>query len=112
MQPVGFVPAADCARVVEAYLRIDVPTGRLLVHFTNTSIAPDTRQQHFSGAVFTVRDSYRLPSWVVEQLGLPPSVYRITPGRYPSLEDDAFTSLSVRLSGSVTVSLSVDRLAA
>ena len=103
MQPLGYVPDTDCAAVVEAYLRLDRPTGRLLLHFSNDSINDTIRAQHFADGRFTVADSYRLPSWVVRELELPAAVCRIAPGRYPVLADDCFTTLSAGLTTAAVV---------
>ncbi len=103
LQPPDYLPRQSCATVLPAYLRLDRPTGRLLLHFDTSAITKTVRQQHFAADRFRVPCSYRLPSWVVRGLELPAGVYRIVPGEYPVLGDDAFTTLSVRVTTAVGV---------
>ena len=103
MQPLDYLPRQSCATVLPAYLRLDRPTGRLLLHFDTDAITEAVRQQHFPADRFRVPASYRLPSWVVRGLELPAGVYRIVPGEYPALGDGEFTTLSVRITTAVTV---------
>ena len=108
----GTVPESQCRNLVSAFARIDRPTGRLLLHIVTDTIAEAVRQLHFPTTGFRVRDDYQLPNWVTEALRLPPGDYRIACGRYPSLDDGTFTTLSFRLAQSATVSTPVLRLAA
>ena len=103
MQPPDYLLHKSCATVLLAYLRLDRPTGRLLLHFDTGAITEAVRQHHFPADRFRVPCSYRLPSWVVRGLELPAAVYRIVPGRYPTLGDEAFTTLSVRITTAVGV---------
>ncbi len=103
MQPPDYLPRQSCAVVLPAYLRLDRPTGRLLLHFDATAITEAVRRQHFPADRFRVPCSYRLPSWVVRGLELPAAVYRIVPGEYPALGDGEFTTLSVGISTAVGV---------
>ena len=103
MLPLNYLPRQSCATVLAAYLRLDRPTGRLLLHFDTTAITEGVRQQHFPADRFRVPASYRLPSWVVRGLELPAAVYRIVPGEYPALGDGEFTTLSVGLTTAVGV---------
>ena len=103
MQPPDYLPRKSCATVLLAYLRLNRPTGRLLLHFDATAITEAVRQQHFPADRFRVPCSYRLPSWVVRGLELPAAVYRIVPGGYPALGDGEFITLSVGITTAVGV---------
>ncbi len=102
LQSLDYVPRQSCAVVLPAYLRLDRPTGRLLLHFDTSAITETARGQHFANDRFRVPCSYRLPSWVVRGLDLPAGVYRIVPGEYPVLGDGVFTTLSVGITTAVT----------
>ena len=97
LHPSGTLLRGACTQVVTAYLRVDVPTGRLLLHVLSEGLDPEVRRRHFPQTGFTVREAYTLPEWVREALGLAPGRYRIAPGRYPTLEDGTFHTLSLRL---------------
>ncbi len=82
---------------VPAYLRLDTPTGRLLLHFENRAISVEIRRHHFPRGGFTVLHPYHLPPRFVEDLQLEGGPYQIEGGTYPLLDDGTFTTLSLRL---------------
>ncbi len=90
-------PGGCPSTCVPAYLRMDVPTGRLLLHVDDRAITPAIRKLHFPPPGFTVLRPYFLPTRIGDQLGLPEPDYRIATGTYPVLDDGTFTTLSLRL---------------
>lgn len=89
----------SCKNSLLAYLRVDAPTGRLLIHFVAESITPSCAEYFFSGGVFTLPDDFQLPAGVVAALNLDPRAadYRLQKGRYLVLDDDYFATISLRL---------------
>ena len=87
----------NCPRFARAYARVDPLTGRLLLHFVNASIDAETELIHFHDGSFTVEHAYALPRRIARSLDLPPGEYRIASGNYPLLEDEEFTTLSLRI---------------
>lgn len=87
---------ADCKCCINAFARIDGPTGRLLLHLDPNSLSTAVRKQHFGGGSFTVETAYPLPEVVSTSLKLPQGT-RIGRGTYPCLEDEHFLTLSLRV---------------
>ncbi|MCP9235690.1 hypothetical protein [Lewinella sp. JB7] len=87
----------QAAAVVTAYLRRDALTGRLLVHFRRLTVTEAVRRHHFRHGVLTLTDPYRLPQDIVEGLRLPPGDYYLGAGDYPTLDDDFFHTVSLRI---------------
>ncbi len=92
------LPAGPCrSTCVPAYLRLDAPTGRLLLHFEDRAITPEVRRRHFPPGGFTLLHPYRLPPRLAEHLHLECRHYQLGAGTYPLLDDGTFTTLSLRL---------------
>lgn len=89
----------DCQHWVSAYLRVDAPTLRLLLHIRAASISDSTRDIFFPTSGFVVQHPYRLKTSLIDQLGLEGEEILIAPGNYPILAVDDFTLLSLRLVG-------------
>ena len=87
----------DCSAVATAYLRIDPPTGRLLIHILACSLSEEDRAFHFGDDYLTVDHSYQLSAAVRRAIGLPEGDYRISPGNYPILDDEDLLTVSVGL---------------
>lgn len=82
---------------VVAYLRIDKPTGRALVHFVRNSIPEVSWRLCFAKGLFSVSDDYSLSTGVIEALGWKGNKYEVTKGFYPLLEDAEFITASLRI---------------
>lgn len=93
------LPLPSCKNRTIAYLRVDLPTGRLLVHFLNSSITDECAAHFFKSGVFHISEDYILSPEVVSALypGQRIKNCRIRSGNYPVLNDDHFVSLSVRV---------------
>ncbi|MBB4078464.1 hypothetical protein GGR28_001077 [Lewinella aquimaris] len=98
IEPESVLSTTSQSNGVRGYLRIDPPTGRLLIHFTNESLGEEIRQKHFPPAGFSLGHEVQLPNWLVAALRLPAGRHRIEAGSYPTLDDGTFTTLSVRIS--------------
>jgi len=81
---------------VMAYLRLDLPTGRLLTHFLRASIESKYHRGHFEQNCFTCSDQSLSPG-VVKALGWRPGKYHLASGHYPILEDADFYTVSARV---------------
>lgn len=88
-----------CKNSLLAYLRIDIPTGRLLIHFVAESISPSCAEYFFKNGVFMLPDDFQLPAGVVTALNLDLQAadYRLQKGKYLVLNDDYFSTISLRL---------------
>ncbi|MTB50705.1 hypothetical protein [Lewinella sp. W8] len=91
------VQDCQCDNLVAAYLRLDPPTGRLLLHFLGCSISPDCRQRFFANRSFRIEDDFPLPIPVMDALNLGGHSFYLERGDYPLLEDDHFLTVSLRL---------------
>lgn len=87
----------ECICWVSALLRIDGPTGRLLLHMDNLTLHELTRKRQFAADLFDMEVPFAVPLRIAEELGLPVENHAIAPGRYPILDDGEFTTLSLRL---------------
>lgn len=96
----------SCRNKIAAYLRVDEPTGRLLIHFLKSSVSAECADYFFSGGVFRVEDDYVLSAEVASALlvGEPIGDCRLLKGIYPVLSDDHFLTISVKLFDSARLS--------
>lgn len=83
----------DRAGSIPCFVRLDEPTGRLLVHFARR--APGVRDLTFPEGHFAVNTKYSLPKEVGFRSG---GTCWVEPGRYPVLSCDNFLTVSLRLS--------------
>lgn len=88
-----------CNNKTTAYLRIDPPTNRLLVHFLSCSFNDECAERFFQEGVFRMDEDYHLPLNISRALTNSETVasYRIEKGNYPLLVDDHFHTVSLRL---------------
>jgi hypothetical protein len=86
-----------CGNCLSAYLRQDLPTGRLLLHFISSSVDQKTYERFFSKQTFCMEDDFVLPSMIANKLNLANAPVIIEKGTYPVLEDDRFLTLSLRV---------------
>ena len=86
-----------CGPSIPAFVRLDAPTGRLLLHLESCAISPMLRRRHFADGLLRVADACRLSATLVTDLGLPEEPFYIAPGRYPVLDDGTFLTLSLAL---------------
>lgn len=93
------LPLLSCKNRTMAYLRIDQPTGRLLLHFVNSSITEQCAAYFFASGSFHITEDYILPQAVAAALcpDWQTKDCRIKSGSYPVLNDDHFVSVSVRV---------------
>ena len=93
-------PQANCENRAVAYLRIDKPTGRLLIHFLNQSMSQGCLNYFFGQGVFKMKDGFILPTSVSSALMLNSErgACRVEKGDYLILSDDHFLTVSLRLS--------------
>lgn len=94
-----------CGNVTVAYLRIDPPTNRLLVHFLSCSLNEESAARFFKSTTFRMDDDYYLPKDVARSLtaGGAPKEYCIEKGDYPILVDDYFHTVSLRLAEAMEI---------
>lgn len=88
-----------CGNTTVAYLRIDPPTNRLLIHFLSCSLNDEVTTRFFESSTFRMDDDYYLPKNVGRSLtvGSTPKEYCIEKGNYPILADEHFHTVSLRL---------------
>lgn len=86
-----------CKNCLYAYLRQDLPTGRLLLHFISSSVDQKIHKRFFSKQAFCMEDDFVLPTAIANKLKLTNSTVIIEQGTYPVLEDDRFLTLSLRI---------------
>jgi len=88
-----------CDNKTIAYLRIDPPTNRLLIHFLSCSFNTDCAQRFFREGTFRIDDDYYLPQEITRALTNAETIsnFRIAKGLYPMLIDDHFHTVSLRL---------------
>jgi hypothetical protein len=86
-------------RSVQAYLRIDLPTGRLLLHFVTGSLATPCAMRHFANNSFRIEEDFQIPMPVVKALALDGGYQSIfmEKGIYPTMQDANFYTVSIRL---------------
>jgi len=89
---------------VMAYLRLDLPTGRLLTHFLRASIEKKCHNGHFKQNCFTCSDQSLSPG-VVKALGWKSGKYHMVSGHYPILEDADFYTVSARVGRPVSTAI-------
>lgn len=94
-----------CDNKTVAYLRIDQPTNRLLLHFLSCSFNNNCGERFFSRGDFRMDDDYFLPKEVSSVLtNNEASInYRIEKGTYPILIDEYFHTVSLRISVAITI---------
>lgn len=90
--------------MIMAYLRPDVPTGRLLIHFLRRSICRSSQSRPFAENCFTASGQLLSPG-VIRALGWEPGKYQLAKGHYPILEDADYYTVSARVGRSVSSSL-------
>jgi len=93
-------PQANCDNRTVAYLRIDQPTGRLLIHFLHQSMSEGCLNYFFGKGLFRMKDGFVLPTSVSSALMLTSErgACRVEKGDYLILNDDHFLTVSLRLS--------------
>lgn len=93
-------PQLNCENRAIAYLRIDRPTGRLLIHFLKKSMSKGCINYFFGAGHFKMKDDFLLPEGVSSALILKKKgmTYRVEKGDYLILSDDHFLTVSLRLS--------------
>jgi hypothetical protein len=94
-----------CDNKTVAYLRIDQPTNRLLLHFLSCSFTDNCEERFFASGTFKMDGDYLLPKEISSALtnSEDPTNYRIEKGTYPILIDDHFHTVSLRISAAVAV---------
>ncbi|PPK85811.1 hypothetical protein CLV84_2718 [Neolewinella xylanilytica] len=93
------IPAAHahCRDWCQAYLSVDEPTGRLLLHFVRSTVSERSFDHHFASGYLQLQDPFRLPSDVARRLALTERDNIIVPGRYPVLGGEDTLLVSCRL---------------
>lgn len=99
--PAATAALPPCPARLPAYLRVDAPTGRLLLHLDRTALAPQLYRRHFPDGRLWLPGPVPLPAEVLHALGQP-GPRCLPPGRYPTLEDEHFITLSLPLARSAT----------
>lgn len=89
---------SGCENCLPGYLRLDLPTGRLLLHFVASSVDQKIYQRFFQKQTFRMDEDFLLPANIVKLLKLPQRTVIIEQGAYPVLNDDRFLTLSLRIS--------------
>jgi len=89
-----------CDNKTVAYLRIDIPTGRLLIHFLTCSFNADCADRFFRAGNFRMDDHYFLSKEIANALSLDRAQqsFYVEKGNYPILIDEHFHTVSLRLS--------------
>lgn len=98
-----------CDNKTVAYLRIDPPTNRLLLHFLSCSFNEACEQRFFAEGEFRMDGDYLLPNEITTVLlnKEKPESYLIEKGSYPILIDEHFHTVSLRLSAATAVQQAV-----
>lgn len=94
-----------CDNKTIAYLRIDQPTNRLLLHFLSCSFNDNCGERFFACGDFRMDDDYLLPKEISSVLtnSEDTTSYRIEKGTYPILIDEHFHTVSLRISAAVAI---------
>jgi hypothetical protein len=89
-----------CDNKTVAYLRIDHPTNRLLLHFLSCSFNENCKNRFFARGEFRMDDDYLLPLEISTALtnSESPTKHCIEKGTYPILIDEHFHTVSLRIS--------------
>lgn len=89
-----------CNNTTVAYLRIDRPTKRLLLHFLSCSFNESCGQRFFASGAFRMDEGYLLPGEITTALtgNEQPKALCIEKGTYPILTDQHFHTVSLRIS--------------
>lgn len=95
--------SCNCKDCLACFLRIDAPTGRLLIHLPVTSISKTARQRFFSADTFRIDDPFYLPKAISAALAISANGYYIDKGEYPLLDDAHFLTVSLRLKAVATI---------
>ncbi|WP_020567425.1 hypothetical protein [Neolewinella persica] len=82
---------------VMAYLRTDLQTGRLLIHFIRSSIFMEPQSRYFFNDFFTAPTNLSLSPLVVKALGWKRGEYHLRKGSYPMLDEAGFCTVSGRV---------------
>ena len=98
MRAISEVTNTGCSNCLTGYLRIDIPTGRLLLHFPIFLISGKLHQRFFNNQLFRMDDDFVIPPTIAKNLGYTKDVVIIERGTYPILNDEHFLTLSLRLS--------------
>ncbi|MFK8164170.1 MAG: hypothetical protein AB8H12_17120 [Lewinella sp.] len=102
MRVISGVVRDGCKNCLTGYLRRDIPTGRLLLHFPISMIEEKTYQRFFNNQLFRMDDDFVLPKNIATSLGFGEEKVVIGRGTYPILHDEQFLSLSLRTSTNLT----------
>lgn len=77
------------------YARINIPTGRLLVHFLWTDALKDLAL--LQNGMLRIPDGSTLGPRLAHLLSLPEERHQLRPGEYPLLTDERFLTASIEL---------------
>jgi hypothetical protein len=102
MRVISGITHDGCNYCIMGYLRIDIPTGRLLLHFPISWINEHLRQRFFNNQLFRMDDDFVVPKSIAKGLGFTKEAVKIERGTYPILDDEQFLTLSLRTSVTAT----------
>ncbi|WP_020568812.1 hypothetical protein [Neolewinella persica] len=91
-----------CNNCLRGYLRVDIPTGRLLLHFPTSLIKGNLQQRFFNNQLFRMDDDFVIPTSIAKNLGYTGETVKIRRGTYPVLNGEQFLTLSLRISVAAT----------
>jgi hypothetical protein len=97
MRVISEVTHDGCSNCLTGYLRVDIPTGRLLLHFPISLIKGNLQQRFFNNQLFRMDDDFVIPKSIAKGLGFTRETVKIECGTYPILNDEQFLTLSLRV---------------
>jgi len=102
MRAISEITHAGCNNCLVGYLRVDIPTGRLLLHFPIFLIEGKLHQRFFNNQLFRMDDDFVVPKSIARSLGFRKEMVTVERGTYPILNDEQYLTLSLRVSAAVT----------